>query len=148
MYIYDGFLNFWGCFCGNLAKPFRNARTFQLVNHQSLASINNKNSNIFTKRSPVATSVRFPSGTQCHHWGIGIPGYTFGSSIQARAIPPPFWSSASPVTTDSLKSPKGVHTFNSTEKAFTFTIYDCILRIRHKKVCYLTKVSPFDVKLI
>ena len=40
---------------------------------------------IFTKRPPVATTV--PSGTQRHHWGIGIPGYTFESSIQARAIP-------------------------------------------------------------
>ena len=49
--------------------------------------IDNKNSTILTKRPPVATTV--PSGTHCHHWGIGIPGYTFGSSIQARAIPPP-----------------------------------------------------------
>ena len=44
--------------------------------------INNKNPKILTKRPPVATTA--PSGTQCHHWGIGIPGYTFGSSIQAE----------------------------------------------------------------
>ena len=59
-------------------------------NNKILTSINNKNPNILTKRPPVAT---VPSGTQRHHWGIGIPGYTFGSSIQARAIPPPSWVS-------------------------------------------------------
>ena len=48
----------------------------------------------------------------------------------------------------SIESPMGVPTFNSTEKALTFTIYDCILRIRPKNVCYLTKVSPLDVDLI
>ena len=48
----------------------------------------------------------------------------------------------------SIESPMGVPTFNSTEKALTFIIYDCILRIRSKKVCYLTKVSPSDVELI
>ena len=112
-----------------------------------IPTINNKNPKILTKRPPVATTV--PSGTQRHHWGIGIPGYTFGSAIQARAIPPPFWGSALPVTTGSLQSlqPKGVVTFNSTEKALTFTIYDCILRIRPKR-CYLTKVSPLNVELI
>ena len=35
------------------------------------------------------------------HWGIGIPEYTFGSTIQARAIPPPSWGSATPVITES-----------------------------------------------
>ena len=147
IYIFDGFLNFWGCFlCGKLTKPCRHARTFQLVSQQSLASINNKIPKMLTKRPPVATIV--PSGTQRHHWGIGIPGYTFGSSIQALAIPPPSWGSSLPVTTGSLRSPVGVPTFNSTEKALTFTIYDCIVRILPKKVCYLTKVSPLDVELI
>ena len=50
----------------------RRARTFQLVSQQSLASINNKNPQNFNKRPPVATTI--PSGTQRHHWGIGIPG--------------------------------------------------------------------------
>ena len=53
-------------------QPCRHARTFQLVSQQSLASINNKNPNILTKWPPVANT--FPSGTQRHHWGIGIPG--------------------------------------------------------------------------
>ena len=89
-----------------------------------------------------------PSGTQRHHWGIGIPGYTFGSSIQAQAIPPPSWGSAPQDYRQSIESPMGVPTFNSTEKALIFTIYDCILRIRPKKMCYLMKVSPLDVELI
>ena len=48
----------------------------------------------------------------------------------------------------SIQSPIGVPTFNSTENALTFTIYDCILRIWPPKVFYLTKVSPLDVELI
>ena len=67
---------------------------------ECLASINNKNPKILSKRPPVATTV--PSGTQRHHWGIGIQGYTFGSSIQARAIPTPSWGYTPPVTTGSL----------------------------------------------
>ena len=60
------------------------------VESLSLASINNKNPKILTKLPPLATTV--PSGTQRHHWGIDIPRYTFGFSIQARAIPPPSWA--------------------------------------------------------
>ena len=72
MYIW-WLLKFCGVsFCGNFTKPCRHARTFQLVSQKSLASINNKNPTIFTKRPLVATTV--PSGTQRHHWGIGIPG--------------------------------------------------------------------------
>ena len=74
-------------FCGKLTKPCRQARTFQLISQQVLTS---KTLKILTKRSPVATTV--PSGTQRHHWGIDISGYTFGSSIQARAFPPPSWA--------------------------------------------------------
>ena len=54
------------------AKPGRHARTFQVVSQQSLASINNKNSKILTKRSPVSITVL--SGTQRHRCGIDIPG--------------------------------------------------------------------------
>ena len=86
--------------CGKLTKSCRHARTFQLVSQRSLASINNKNSKILTKWPPGATTG--PSGTRRHHWGIGVPRYTFGSSIQARAIPQPSWVSALPVTTGSL----------------------------------------------
>ena len=96
IYVYiDGFLNFWGCFfLWKAYQTLSRARTFQLVSQQSLASINNKNFNILTRRPTVATT--FPPGTKRHHWGIGIPGFAFGSSIKARAIPPPFLGSALP----------------------------------------------------
>ena len=48
-----GFLNFWWRF---FVKSLPN----------------NKHPKISTKRPPVSTT--FPSGTQRHHWGIGIPG--------------------------------------------------------------------------
>ena len=103
MYIWY-LLKFWEApFCRKLTKPCRHSRTVQLVSQQSLASINNKNLKIL-KQLPVATIV--PSGTLHHRWGIdsdlwfGLAG-SFGSLIQARAILPPFWGSAHPVTTDS-----------------------------------------------
>ena len=92
--IFDVFLNFWGCFfveslpnpvampelsnwscchartfqlvlspCQNF--PPGQPATFQLISQQRLATINNKNPKILTKRLPVATTV--PSGTQHHH---------------------------------------------------------------------------------
>ena len=140
MYI-SWLLKFLGMFfCAKLTKPCPHARTFQLVSQQSLVSINNKNPKIVTKRPRVATTV--PSDTQRHHWGFGIPGYTFGSSIQARANPTTFLGFCSPGDyRQYIESPMGASTFNSTEKSLTFTIYDCILRIRPKRVCYSTKVS-------
>ena len=126
-------------------KPCSYAKNFQLVSQQSLASIYNKHSNILIKRPSVAITV--PSGTQRHHWGIGISGFTFGCSIEARAIPPLFLGLCSPLDCrQSIASPMGVPTFSSTEKAHTFTIYDCILRIRPKK-CYITKAN-FHKKMI
>ena len=86
--IFDGFLNLWVFFCGKLTKPCRHARTFQLVSQQSVASINNKNHNILTKRPPVATNV--PSGTQRHHWGLvyrGIPSDLRSRPEQSHHLP-------------------------------------------------------------
>ena len=137
-----GFLNFWGCFfCGKLT---------------------NKNPKNFTKRPPVATTV--PSGIQRHHWRIGIPGYTFESSIQARAIPPPSWGSALPVTTGSLYSLQWASPPSTLQKRHLHLLFmivfweygqkRCViwrklaLWTRSKKVRYLTKVSPLNVELI
>ena len=53
------------------SKPCRHARTFQLVNQQSLPSINNKNLKILTKRPPEATTV--PSVTHRHPNPVIIP---------------------------------------------------------------------------
>ena len=48
----------------------------------------------------------------------------------------------------SIESPMGVPIFNYTENTLKFAIYDCVLRLRPKEVCYLTKVSPLDAELI
>ena len=134
------------CFCEQLTKPCRHARTFQLISQQSLARINNKNPTILTKRPPVATTV--PSGTQRHHWALVYRIY-IRIFDPGPSNPTIFLGLCSPGDyKQSIESPMGVPIFNSTEKSFTFTIYDCILRIRPKKVCYLMKVSPLDVKLI
>ena len=89
-------------FCGKLTKPCRLARTFQLVSQQSLASINNKISTLLTKRLPVVTTV--PSGTQRHHWGIGILGVYLRILYPGLSNPTTFLGSAFPATTSSLYS--------------------------------------------
>ena len=65
-------------------------------------SINNKKPQNFNKTA--ALSHHCPLRHPAPSLGIGIPGYTFGYSIQARAIPPSSWGSAPPVTTGSLYS--------------------------------------------
>ena len=58
---------------------------------------------------------------------------TFGTTIQARAIPPPSWIYVMPVTTGRLYSLQlGVPNFSSTEKAIIFTNYYCVLILRSK----------------
>ena len=84
-------------FGGAFVESLPNHITFQLVSQRSFTSINNKNSKILTKRPPVATTI--PSGTQRLYWGIGMTGFTFASSMQARVVSRPSCSSAHPVTT-------------------------------------------------
>ena len=76
-YIFDS-----GFLCGVITKSRRHARTAQLVSQQSLASIINKKQ----KQNCGQYEQR--------HCGIDIPGYTFGSMIEGRAIPPPSGGSA------------------------------------------------------
>ena len=138
----------------SLARTFQLvslARTFQLVSQQKLsnwsASIDNKNPNILSKWPPVAITVplRLPAPS-LGHWYTGVYLRIFDPG---PSNPTTFLGLFSPGDyRQSIESPMSFPTFNSTEKALTFTIYDCILRIRPKKVCYLTKVSPLDVVLI
>ena len=144
MYIW-WLLKFWGV-CGKLTKPCRHARTFQLVSQQSLASINNKNPKILTKWPPVATTV--PSGTQRHHWGISIPRYTFGSSIQARAITSPSWGSALQWLQAVYRVSNGRPHLQLYRKGAYIHYLWLYSENTAKKVCYLTKVSPLVVELI
>ena len=73
------------------------------------------------------------------NWYIGVYLRIFDSG---PSNPTTFLGLCSPGDyRQSIESPMGVPPFNFTEQALTFTVYDCILRIRPKKVCYLTKVS-------
>ena len=113
--IFDGFLNFWGVFCGQhkQQKPHNFNKTAASSHHCPL-------------RHPA------PS---LGHWYTGVylrifdPGPSNATTFLELCSPGDY--------RQSIESPMGVPTFNSTEKSLTFTIYDCILRIRPKKVCYL-----------
>ena len=97
-FTYEDLLDFVRYFlCGKLSKPCHCIRIAKRSVSKIVASIINKHHNILIKRLSVATAV--PSGIQRHHRGIGVSGYTIGTSIQAWAIPPPSWNSAHPVTT-------------------------------------------------
>ena len=106
--IFDGFLNFWGCF---FVESLPN-KTVACSHHCPL-------------RHP-APSLR--------HWYTGIylrifdPGPSNATTFLGHCSPGDY--------RQSIESSMGVPIFNSTENALTFTIYDCILRIRSKKVCY------------
>ena len=116
------------------------------IRRNAMRCISPKNPTILTKWLPVATTV--PSGTQRHPWGIGIPVYLRifdpGPSNSTTFLRLSFFGDYRQY----IESPMGVPTFNFTKKALTFTIYDCILRIRSKKVCYMTIVSPLEVEVI
>ena len=137
-YFYIFLVYFWwllkifgGVFCGKL----------------TLANVNNKNHKMLTKQPPVAITV--PSGTQLHHWRVGIPRVYLRIFDLGPSNPTTFLGLCSLGDyRKSIESPMSVPTFNSTEKALTSTIYDWIPRIRPKKVCYVTKVNPLDVELI
>ena len=121
----------------------RSARTFQLVSQQSW---HQKPQN-FNKTA--ACSHHYPlrhPAPSLGHWYTGVylrifdPGPNNPTTFLALCSPGDY--------KQSLESAMGCPTFSCKEKALTFTIYDCILRIRPKKVCYVAKVSPLDVELI
>ena len=92
------------------------------------ASVINKRTIILTRRPPVDTTV--PSGTERHHWLIGIPGIP--SDLRLMPEQSHYLSGALLVGDyrQSIESPICVPTFNSTEIALRFTIYDYILILR------------------
>ena len=86
-------------------------------------------------------SLRHPA-TSLGHWYTGIYLRIFDPG---PSNPITFLGLCSPGDyRQSIDSPIGVPTFNSTEKALTFTIYDFFLRIWPKKVCYLTKAKTLS----
>ena len=110
-------------FQGKLAKPCCNARTFQVV----------------SKRPPIASTVLSSTNTVIGAFVYrGIPSDLRSRPEQSHQLPgacPPPGS----VSTGSLQSSMGIPcTFNSTEKAPKFTIYDYILTLLLTAVKWLS----------
>ena len=131
------------------------SKTFQLVSQQNFPTGRPAKLAKYLQQKPQ----HFNKMAACnHHCPLRNPAPSLGNwytEVYLRIFDPgpsdptTFLGLCSPGDyMQSIESSVGVPTFNSTEKAHTFTIYDCILRIRPKKVCYLTKVSPLDVELI
>ena len=93
---------------------------------------NKQNPKILTKRLPVATTV--PSGTQHHHLGHWYTGVYLRIFDPDPSNPTTFLGLCSlDDYRQSIESPMGILTFNSTEKALKFTIYYCILRLQPRQ---------------
>ena len=92
---------------------------------------------VFLWKAYQTLSPYCPSGTQHHHWGLGIPGYTFGSSIQARAIPPPSWGSAPSVTTGSLSSLQWTSPPSTLQKRHSHSLFMIVFWEYGQKRCVI-----------
>ena len=118
MYISWFFLHFWWCFFVE-----------SLANRAAMPELFNWSIN---KKTPYFNrTTACPLWPEYRHWGIGIPGNTFGYTIQAWTISHlpgarlPRWLQVS------IEFPTDVSVFNATEKiVFIFTIYDYIFRLR------------------
>ena len=144
MYMYEDFVDFVCCFhCGKLPNVCHCVGIAQNDSQQSVASTIIKYHTALTERLTVATADL--SGTQRIHWGIGVPG-----------ILSDFRSSPSSPTTflglcslgdyrQCIESPLIGPAFNSTEIGLTFTIYDCVLTLRSKKVLFYLSFTFVDI---
>ena len=72
----------------------------------------------FNKTTP--SSHHCPCRHEHHNWSIGIPGYIFGSAIQAQLIPPPSWGSACQMTTEATEFSMDVPIYNSSTVALHY----------------------------
>ena len=132
-------------------QTMNNARTFQNF-PELMASINKcgkyyQQNNFSTEWPTVATTVT--SGTQRHHWSIRISGVYLRIIDPDPSNPNIFLRLCSPSDCrQSIESPVSVQKFNSTEKAFIFTIYDYFWEY-FKNVCYLRKsISTYIEKIL
>ena len=111
------------------------------------ASIINKNPKIVIKTATCSyhCPLRHPAPS-LGHWYTGvylwifIPGTSNPTTFLGLWIPGDY--------RQSIESSMCIPTFNSTEKALKFNIYDCILRLRPKKVWYLTKFIPLAAEFM
>ena len=147
MYFFDGFINFWGCFfVESLPNPVAMPELSNWSASKAWQVLTTKTPN-FNKRAACSHHCphRHPAPS-LGHWYTGVYLRIFDLGLSNPTTFLGLCSSGD--YRQSKESPMDVPTFNSTEKSLTFTIYDCIPRIRPKNMCYLTKVSPFDVELI
>ena len=93
-----------------------------------LARIINKKSTILTKTA--ACSHHCTHWHEHYYWGIGIPTYATGSTIQARAITPPSWGSA----------PRWLQAMTNRSQRDTF----CKKKMKVMKLQYFTFLCIFD----
>ena len=150
-------------------QPCHHTRTFQLVSPVAMPALSNWSALSPCQNFPTDQHAKLGKYSQqkpqnfnktaacSHHCPLRHPALSLGhwyTEVYLQIFDPgpsnptTFLGLCSPGDyRHSIESEMGVSTFNSTEKALTFTIYDCILRIRPKKVCYLTKVSHLDVQL-
>ena len=96
----------------------------------------------------AACSHHCPLWHEHNHWGIGVPGYSFGSTIKARAIPPPSHGSALPVTTSSQKSFQLAFPPSTQPKKRLFSLFMIIYSDYGKNVWYFTKFIPLAAEFI
>ena len=83
----------WCFFCGELTKLCRNAERCNWSASKAWQVWSTKNPKC-QQNCRLSPSHHCPLWHEHCRWGIDIPGYTFGSKIQARAIPPPSWRPA------------------------------------------------------
>ena len=115
-----------GVFCAKLTKQCRHARTSQQVSQQrKIFQFCLQNGHLQPPLSPQAPSTIIGSLVYRVYLRIFDPGPSNPTIFLGLCSAGEYGQS--------IESPMGVPTFNSTEKVLKFTIYDCILKITAKK---------------
>ena len=144
----------------SLPNKCSHARTFQLVCHQSLASIINKIPKQFYKTADCSSHSLSPlAWTPSLLVYRGIPSDLRSRPEQSHHLPGsllPWWlkavyrvSNRHPTTFLGLCSPGDYRQPIESpmgEKLLKFTIYDCILRLQQKR-CDVWRIYPFDCRV-
>ena len=142
--IFDGFLNCWGVFvfAESLSKPVAK-RELSNWSVSKAWQVLTKKIKILRKRPAVATCLLMHAAPTFGNWFTGVYlriiylGPSNHTTFQGLCSPGDY--------RQSIESPVGVPTFNSTEKALIFTIYDCILRTR-PQICVILRKLTFIKK--
>ena len=119
---------FWEIIPNPITTPCQNCGTCESAKPGKYYKKNTKKS-----KAPLV-SIAVSSVTQRYHLGIHILENTFGSSIQARGIPPPSWGSASPISKGSLLSLKWASPPSTVQKRSLNTPIIIVLWYRGRKM--------------